>query len=90
MWTRSCWLAANNCEGLTVFEDGSDTVRKVELRIQWVGVVNAASCPTASKSTRRPVAQNGANAVIGDDTQAPLCKSSYYDPVWRAQGHANW
>ena len=52
-------------EVLPIIDDGSDAIRIVELRFERVGVVGVGSCPVASKSTHRPVAQNGANAVVG-------------------------
>ena len=57
-------MAADDDELLSFFDDGSDAIRIKELRFEPVGVVGVASCPAASKSTHRPVAQNGANAVI--------------------------
>ena len=62
-------VAADDDEVLPVFDDGSDAVRIVELRFERVGVVGAASISAAGKSTHRPVAQNGANAVIVVVTQ---------------------
>ena len=56
--------SADDGEVLPVFDDGSDSVRIVELRFERVGVVDFGSCPVASKSTHRPVAQNDANAMV--------------------------
>ena len=57
-------LAANDDEVLPVFDNRGDAVRIVELRFEWVGVVRVAKTPVASEGTHRPVAKNGANAVI--------------------------
>ena len=57
-------VAADNDEVLIVFDDRSDAMRVVELCSERVSIVNVAVFSGASKSTHRPVAQNGTNSMI--------------------------
>ena len=49
---------------LTVFDKGGDAMRKKKPCLEWVSTVNAAAGSRAGEGSHRPVAQNGANAVI--------------------------
>ena len=55
----------NDDEALTVFDHGGDAVRIVEICLKWVSIVSVAVFSRPCEGTHRPVAQNGADAMIG-------------------------
>ena len=58
-------VSADDDEALTIFVDGGDAMREIELCLERVGAVFIARYSTSCEGTHRSVAQNSANAVIG-------------------------